>query len=466
MNARKPEQRVELDPVLIRKYDQAGPRYTSYPTADRFLAGFAPERYERWLRWRAEQENPAPLSLYFHLPFCRTVCFYCACNKIVTRNREHAARYLDALIREIALQSRLLGPHREVKQLHWGGGTPTFFDSEQMRRLMDATRTHFLLFPEGEYALEVDPRQIDAAMVAAVRDLGFNRMSLGVQDFNPAVQQAVNRIQSEEETLQVIDAARREGFRSISIDLIYGLPRQTVVRFERTLERVLAADPDRISLYNYAHLPHRFKPQRRIHAEELPGPEVKLEILQTAIERLTGAGYVYIGMDHFAKEQDELTQAQRLGQLHRNFQGYSTHADCDQLALGITAIGKIGPLYSQNVRTLDEYYARLDQGILPIQRGLECDADDLARRAIIQSLMCQFELRFAELRRSHGLELPTDFATEWKELEAMEADGLLRLETEALRVTPRGRLLIRNICMVFDRRLREDRERRTYSRVI
>jgi oxygen-independent coproporphyrinogen-3 oxidase len=466
MNARKTEQRVELDAVLIRKYDQAGPRYTSYPTADRFLADFPPERYEKWLRWRAEQENPAPLSLYFHLPFCRTVCFYCACNKIVTRNREHAVRYLDAMIREIALHSRLLGPHREVKQLHWGGGTPTFFDREQMRRLMDATRTHFYLLPEGEYALEVDPRQIDAATVAVVRELGFNRMSLGVQDFDPVVQQAVNRIQSEETTRQVIDAARREGFRSISVDLIYGLPRQTVVRFEWTLERVLAANPDRISLYNYAHLPHRFKPQRRIRAEELPGPEVKLEILQTAIERLTGAGYVYIGMDHFAKERDELTQAQRMGQLHRNFQGYSTHADCDQLALGITAIGKIGPLYSQNVRTLDEYYARLDQGMLPIQRGLECDADDLARRAIIQSLMCQFELRLAELRRSHGLDFPTDFATEWKELEAMEADGLLRLETDALRVTPRGRLLIRNICMVFDRRLREDRERRIYSRVI
>ncbi|UZR27496.1 oxygen-independent coproporphyrinogen III oxidase [Methylococcus mesophilus] len=465
MNDQNTGLRVEWDPALIRKYDRSGPRYTSYPTADRFVPGFNAARYEEWLHRRAAEANPSPLSLYFHIPFCQTVCFYCACNKIVTANREHAGKYIDYLEKEIELQARHLGRHREVRQLHWGGGTPTFLNHEQMRRLMGATRGHFEL-AEGEYSIEIDPRKVDEATIALLREIGFNRMSLGVQDFDPEVQKAVNRIQSEEETLRVLNAARTEGFCSVSIDLIYGLPKQTVSGFRHTLDRILAADPDRISLYNYAHLPHLFKPQRQIRDEDLPSADAKLEILQNAIAHLTGAGYVYIGMDHFAKADNELNLAQREGRLQRNFQGYSTHADCDMVAMGVTAIGKVGPTYSQNFRTLEDYYARLDQGVLPIMRGLECDDDDLLRRAVIQALMCQFELDFARLGQQHGVDFARYFAAELGDLEPMAADGLLALGPDRLTVTPKGRLLIRNIAMAFDRYLRQDQERRAYSKVI
>ncbi|QJD29022.1 oxygen-independent coproporphyrinogen III oxidase [Methylococcus geothermalis] len=465
MNDQNTGLRVEWDPALIRKYDRSGPRYTSYPTADRFVPSFNAALYEEWLHRRAAEVNPSPLSLYFHIPFCQTVCFYCACNKIVTANREHAGKYIDYLEKEIELQARHLGRHREVRQLHWGGGTPTFLNHEQMRRLMRATREHFEL-AEGEYAIEIDPRKVDEATIALLRELGFNRMSLGVQDFDPEVQKAVNRIQSEAETLRVLAAARAEGFSSVSIDLIYGLPKQTVSGFRHTLDRILAADPDRISLYNYAHLPHLFKPQRQIRDEDLPSADVKLDILQNAIAHLTGAGYVYIGMDHFAKADNELNLAQREGRLQRNFQGYSTHADCDMVAMGVTAIGKVGPTYSQNFRTLEDYYARLDQGVLPVMRGLECDDDDLLRRAVIQALMCQFELDFARLGRQHGVDFARYFAAELGDLEPMAADGLLELGPGRLTVTPKGRLLIRNIAMAFDRYLRQDQERRAYSKVI
>lgn len=467
MNTFTSSSTVEFDPLLIRKYDQKGPRYTSYPTADRFVETFKAHTYETWLRQRDANGIPrAPLALYFHLPFCDTVCYYCACNKIITRNRSKATQYLTYLTQEIALQSRLLQPYTRVEQLHWGGGTPTFLGQDHMGELMKVTREHFELADEGQYSIEIDPRRVDEAAIAMLREIGFNRVSLGVQDFDPEVQRAVNRLQSEEQTLRIMEAARCAGFKSVSIDLIYGLPRQTVTGFERTLEAITALDPDRLSIYNYAHLPQLFKPQRRINQADLPQPNVKLEILQRAINHLTGAGYVYIGMDHFAKPDDELAIAQAEGCLQRNFQGYSTHADCDLIAMGITAIGKIGPIYSQNVRTLDQYYTALDRGDLPILRGLACNADDLLRRAIIQALMCHFELPIRTIELAYTIDFQRYFAVELKELRQLEEDGLVSLSEDSIAVTPKGRLLIRTICMAFDKYLRTDREQRGYSNVL
>jgi len=459
------DQLVEFDVELIRRYDKAGPRYTSYPTAVQFHDGFGEARY-RELAARSN-EGGQPLSLYFHLPFCDTICYYCACNKVVTKDRARAAPYLARLHTELALQSALFDGNRVVDQLHWGGGTPTFISHEEMIELMRVTGEHFRLRDDdqGEYSIEIDPREAGADTIALLRQLGFNRMSLGVQDFDPRVQKAVNRIQSEQQTFDVMEAARRVGFRSVSLDLIYGLPFQSVDSFALTLEKVIDAEPDRLSVFNYAHLPELFKPQRRINAEELPSPAEKLAILQLTIERLTAAGYVYIGMDHFARPDDELARAQREGTLYRNFQGYSTHADCDLVAMGITAIGMVGPSYSQNVRTVDEYYERIDDGHLPIFRGVELDTDDLLRRDVITRLICNFELDIPVIEAGHGVRFEDYFAAELSDLARMQADGLLVVEPRAIRVLPAGRLLIRNICMVFDRYLRERQEQR-FSRVI
>jgi oxygen-independent coproporphyrinogen-3 oxidase len=459
------DQLVEFDADLIRRYDKAGPRYTSYPTAVQFHDGFGETRY-RELAARSN-EGGQPLSLYFHLPFCDTICYYCACNKVVTKDRTRAAPYLARLHTELALQSALFDDKRVVDQLHWGGGTPTFISHDEMVELMRVTGEHFRLRDDdqGEYSIEIDPREAGADTIALLRQLGFNRMSLGVQDFDPRVQKAVNRIQSEQQTFDVMEAARRVGFRSVSLDLIYGLPFQSVDSFALTLEKVIDAEPDRLSVFNYAHLPELFKPQRRINAEELPSPASKLAILQLTIERLTAAGYVYIGMDHFARPDDELARAQREGTLYRNFQGYSTHADCDLVAMGITAIGMVGPSYSQNVRTVDEYYELIDDGRLPIFRGVELDADDLLRRDVITRLICNFELDIPAVEHSFGVRFEDYFAAELPDLARMQADGLLVVEPRAIRVLPAGRLLIRNICMVFDRYLRERQEQR-FSRVI
>ncbi|RUQ36374.1 MAG: oxygen-independent coproporphyrinogen III oxidase [Candidatus Competibacteraceae bacterium] len=456
---------IVFDPALIAKYDKAGPRYTSYPTAVQFHDGFGETEY----RQQAEASNASgrSLSLYFHIPFCDTVCFYCACNKIVTKNRRHTLPYLERLHREIALQGALFDRSRPVAQLHWGGGTPTFISAEQMRELMRVTGQHFQLLDDdsGEYSIEVDPRETDDGTVALLRELGFNRLSLGVQDFDPQVQQAVNRLQSREQTLQVMEAARREGFHSIGVDLIYGLPLQTVASFGRTVEDIIAQGPDRISVFNYAHLPELFKTQRQIDASTLPPPAVKLEILKSVIERLTAAGYVYIGMDHFAKPDDELTLAQQAGTLYRNFQGYSTHADCDLIGLGITSIGMVGDSYSQNLKGLEDYYACIDQGRLAVFRGVQLDADDRLRRAVITDLICHFALDFAAVERRYAIHFPDYFALELTELADMETDGLLILSDSGIRVLPPGRLLIRNICMVFDRYLRAQRQSR-FSKVI
>ncbi len=455
-----------VDLELIRRLDKNGPRYTSYPTADRFVEAFNAETYSHWLQKREIGGVGRPLSLYIHIPFCNTLCFYCACNKVITKDRSKSAEYVRYVIKEMQMQAKLLGPGQVVEQLHFGGGTPTFMSDDEIRELMEAIRTNFKLVDEGEYSIEIDPRKVSDETIALLGSAGFNRISVGVQDFDDEVQRAVNRIQSEEETLRVIEAARANGFKSVSIDLIYGLPKQTLAGFGVTLDRVIAANPDRMSIYNYAHMPTLFKPQRRIHEADLPEAQVKLDILSMAVDKLTSAGYVYIGMDHFAKPEDELAVAQRQGRLHRNFQGYSTHSDCDLVALGVSAIGKIGPTYSQNYRDLEDYYDALDRDELPIMRGLELNADDLVRRAIIQALMCHFELSKESFNIAYLIDFDSYFAVEMTELREYEQEGLLIITPQSLGVTPKGRMLIRNICMVFDKYLRTRTEHARYSKVI
>lgn len=420
-------QTLEFDPDLIRRYDASGPRYTSYPTAVQFTEAFDAARYGEIARLSNSASQAVPLSLYFHIPFCDTVCFYCACNKVITKNRTRAIPYLEQLCREIELQAGLFDNKRPVDQLHWGGGTPTFLSIDQMRELMRVTGEHFQLRTDdsGEYSIEIDPREADAEKIALLRSLGFNRLSLGVQDFDPEVQQAVNRIQSETQTWAVLDAARAEGFKSVSVDLIYGLPLQTVERFKATLDKVIAAGPDRLSVYNYAHLPQLFKTQRQINEALLPSAEEKLAILGLTIERLTQAGYLYIGMDHFARPDDELAVAQRQGTLHRNFQGYSTHADCDLVAMGATAISKVGNSYSQNLKTLDDYAACLQRGELAVFRGVELDADDVLRREVITRLIGNFELDFGVIEAGYGIDFRAYFAAALRALEAFAVDELL-----------------------------------------
>jgi oxygen-independent coproporphyrinogen-3 oxidase len=457
---------LEIDLDLIRRMNHNGPRYTSYPTADRFVDAFGPEAYRSWVGRRNIGGIRRALSIYVHLPFCSTICFYCACNKVVTRDRNKGKKYLDNLFREIELQAPLFGEDRQVEQMHWGGGTPTFYSMPQLKSLCEKLRQHFIMMPDGEYSIEIDPRSVDAACMHTLRDMGFNRVSLGVQDFDADVQRAVNRIQSEAQTLSVMDAARAAGFLSINVDLIYGLPKQNILGFNRTLGRVIAAAPDRIAIYNYAHLPARFKPQRRIVDADLPSPEVKLKLLGLAAQRLVEAGYVYIGMDHFAKPADALALAQRNGHLHRNFQGYSTHADCDLLGLGVSAIGAIGPTYSQNHRELEGYYDAIERGQLPVARGIELSADDLLRRAVIQALACQFRLSKTSIEIAYLIDFDRYFSAELGDLRGMVDDGLVQLDAEWITVTARGRMLVRNICMVFDKYLRREHETMRYSRVI
>lgn len=467
MNATMQEiHRLVVDPELIRRFDISGPRYTSYPTADRFVEAFGPAQYARWLGSREVGGLNRPLSLYVHIPFCNTICYYCACNKIITKDHSRSARYLDFLEREIGLVDRHLAGGREVTQLHLGGGTPTFLAEDEMRRLMAAIRSRFQLAEHGEFSIEVDPRKVDVAQVALLAELGFNRMSIGVQDFDPLVQAAVNRIQSFDETAAVLEAARENGFKSVSMDLIYGLPHQTVERFAATLERVIELSPDRLSLYSYAHLPRLFKPQRRIEESALPTAADKLGIMKYAIERLVDAGYVYIGMDHFAKPDDELTIAQQQGRLHRNFQGYSTQAECDMIAFGISSISKLGAIYAQNHKTEEDYYDALERGELPVLRGVELTADDVLRRSIIQALMCHFELSIESIEIAHLIDFRRYFAPELNDLARMAEAGLVEIGDRWITVLPPGRLLVRAIAMVFDRYLRHDRERARYSRVI
>lgn len=457
---------VELpDRATLRRYDQPGPRYTSYPTADRFVEAFDAEAYGRWLAVPAAGVA-RPLSLYVHIPFCNTICYYCGCNKIVTKDHSKATEYLGFLEREIDLVAAQLKGARPVEQLHLGGGTPTYLSIEELQRVMVLLRAGFSFASRGEFSIEIDPRTAPPEKIHALAALGFNRLSVGVQDFDADVQRAVNREQSFDVTQASIEAARASGFQSVNIDLIYGLPRQTGASFAVTLNRVLELDPDRIALYHYAHLPERFKPQRRIDAEAVPSPQEKLNIMIDAIRRLCAAGYEYIGMDHFAKTDDDLARAQRQGRLHRNFQGYSTRPDTDLIGLGVSAISKVGPIYAQNVRTLEEYYECLRGDMLPTQRGIQLNADDLVRRAVIMALMCHFEVSKESIATSHLLNFDEYFARELAEFKAFEDAGLAECSKDWISVTPKGKLLVRALAMVFDRYLRNDLRSRPYSRIV
>lgn len=443
-----------------------GPRYTSYPTADRFVEAFGSDDYVQALRLRKVSARALPLSLYVHLPFCASLCYFCACNKIVTRHPERATEYLDYLAREIELQVAHLGRGATVSQLHLGGGTPTFLDDGALHRLMGLLRDSFALAPDGEYAIEIDPRTIDAARLASLFEMGFNRLSFGVQDFDPAVQQAVHRIQPAQQVFDLVSEARRIGFASINVDLIHGLPLQTVESFDRTLTDICTLRPDRIALYAYAHLPERFKPQRRIDASDLPGASTRTRLLSRAVARLTQAGYVYIGMDHFALPGDALAVAKRQGRLHRNFQGYSTQPDSDLLALGVSAIGRIGTTYSQNAKTLAEYYDLIEQGRPPVVRGLALSRDDVLRRAVIMALMCQGRVSFESIALGHMVDFRASFATELEALAPLVAQGLVTVDSQEIEVTPDGWFHVRNVAMVFDRYLQADRQRASLSRLI
>jgi len=464
------EQRLEFSEQLLKKYDQTGPRYTSYPTAVQFVPAYNRQEYQQ-IAIKATQDNPTqPLSLYFHIPFCDTICYYCGCSKIVTRDYSRAIPYLDYLEKEINLQQPLFG-NRKVTQLHWGGGTPTFLNNSQIAKLMQITRDNFNLDDSEarEFSIEIDPRSVDKEKIAVLAEVGFNRLSMGVQDFDPDVQKAVNRIQSKQDTLDVIEHARKVGFTSISTDLIYGLPKQNTVTFSQTLDSIISARPDRVAVYNYAHMPQLFKTQKGIKEHDLPTAEVKLELLALTIDKLTQAGYLYIGMDHFSLPDDELAIAQRQGTLHRNFQGYSTHAQCDLIGLGLTSIGKVGNSYSQNEKDIESYYGSLDQNKLPILRGVELDKDDVMRRHIINELMCHSTLDFSTINQLFEIDFKTYFKQELLDLEAFTEDNLLKIEENSLQITPAGRMLVRNIGMQFDAYLKPGGrvgKKGTYSRLI
>lgn len=457
------------DETLIRRYDLAGPRYTSYPTAPQFSEE---NQLEQWLAaMQRSNESDAPLSIYLHIPFCDTVCYYCGCNKIVTANKSRAVPYLEALHKELSMQAKFVNKGRPVNQLHWGGGTPTYISDQQMADLMTAIDRHFPLLKDdsGEYSIEIHPQTVSAQRMEFLRTLGFNRVSLGVQDFNPDVQKAVNRFNSEEEVKDLLKASRELGFNSMSMDLIYGLPRQTENTFRTTLAKVIDMRPDRLSLFNYAHMPHLFKVQKQIDARELPEPQEKLQILHNSIDQLVSAGYVYIGMDHFALPDDELTVAQKNGVLHRNFQGYATHGNCELLAFGVSSINSIGNAFFQNHKDINQYQeAIMQRDTLPVTKGIVLDNDDLIRRTVINKLICQFELNFAEIESQFSIQFKDYFADELKELIPLFSDGLGERTEDRLKVKDTGRLLIRRICMVFDAYLKKTSTENVpkYSRII
>ncbi|QXZ10599.1 oxygen-independent coproporphyrinogen III oxidase [Comamonas sp. Y33R10-2] len=457
-----------VTPELLNRFDIPGPRYTSFPTADRFVEAFGAEDYILALEQRKAHTGALalPLSVYVHVPFCESLCYYCACNKIVTKHHEKAAEYLDYLARELAMHTAHCGKGQLVSQLHLGGGTPTFFSDAELQQLMALMREHFKLDAAGEYSIEVDPRTVSNERLKVLKDMGFNRLSFGVQDFDPAVQKAVHREQPAEQVFALVAEARRLGFVSINVDLIYGLPKQTPESFARTLAQVNELRPDRIALYAYAHLPERFKPQRRIESADLPMGQDKLNMLSGAIDAFMSGGYVYVGMDHFALPTDSLAIAKRQGRLHRNFQGYSTQPDCDLIALGASAIGKVGATYSQNVKTLEEYYDAIDAGVLPVQRGLALSRDDLVRRAVIMSIMCQGAVLFEPMEQAWLISFREYFGGELAELKDMQANGLIELSDEGFKVTGLGWFFVRGVAMLFDRYLQADRTRARFSRII
>jgi oxygen-independent coproporphyrinogen-3 oxidase len=458
-------QPITWDSQLINNYDLAGPRYTSYPTAPQFRDSFS----EIALRNAIARSNNSgrPLSLYFHIPFCDTLCYYCGCNKIVTPNKNRALPYLERMIQEMALYADVIDPARQVRQLHWGGGTPTFISDSEMSVLMKATRKLFHLANEneGEFSIEIHPGRVNASSMKHLRKLGFNRVSMGIQDFDPQVQQAVNRFNTVEQVRDLVSALRQQKYQSISMDLIYGLPLQSLKSMSDTLNKVIDLSPDRLSIFNYAHMPHLFKSQRLINGQDLPSPGEKLEMLHQCIEQLQKAGYVYIGMDHFAKPEDELAIAQQQGRMQRNFQGYSTHGDCDLLAFGVSSISYIDNVYVQNAKDLNAYQQKLDMGLLPFERGFTLNEEDELRRFVINQLICHFQLNFADVSRLFGVDASHHFSAELAQFAPMEEDGLLSINNAGIQVHNRGRMLIRRICMVFDEYLHNNKQIR-YSKII
>jgi oxygen-independent coproporphyrinogen-3 oxidase len=453
---------------LIKKYGLAGPRYTSYPTALQFHEGFDEEAYRRHIQNSNDDLIPRPLSLYLHLPFCKELCYYCACNKKVTRDSQRAAVYLQHLEKEIDMQGKLFDRDRQVIQLHFGGGTPTYYDDLQLKSIIEQLSESFLLSRSDnrEFSIEIDPRTVNEERIAYLADIGFNRVSMGVQDFDPAVQKAVNRIQDEDKSLKLVEAARQSGFNSVSIDLIYGLPLQTATSFERTVDSILSVRPDRLSVYNYAHLPHLFRAQRMIKSEEVPAPEVRLQILASTINKLVEAGYVYIGMDHFALPDDELTVAMKNGTLQRNFQGYSTCRETDLVVNGVSAIGKVGNSFVQNLKDIRDWQAAIDDKRLPVWRGLSLSSEDRLRRGVIAAIMCQGKVRFGEFERRFKIDFSEHFALELELLKPLQKDGLVEISKFGIDVTPTGLLLLRAIAMKFDEYLINDLQGKSYSKVI
>ena len=457
-----------LTPDLLTRFDVPGPRYTSYPTADRFVEAFSQADLHQALDLRNQglgQKN-RPLSIYVHIPFCESLCYYCACNKIITKHHEKAEPYLRYLAKEIELYTSSIGMGQTVSQLHLGGGTPTFLSNDELRELMSMLKRSFSFVAGGEYSVEVDPRTVDETRLALLFELGFNRLSFGVQDFDPEVQKAVHRIQPAQQVFDLVASARKLGFESINVDLIYGLPKQTPESFDRTLKQINELRPDRIALYAYAHLPERFKPQRRILAAELPAPSSKIAMLSRSMDALMNAGYVYVGMDHFALPDDALAVAKRQGRLHRNFQGYSTQPDCDLIGLGISAIGRMGGTYSQNAKTMEEYVDMLDHGQLPIVKGLALSRDDLIRRSWIMAIMCQGHVQYEAFNEAWLIDAKKYFAAEIEQLNSLQAQGLVELTNGGLQVTPMGWFFVRGVAMVFDKYLQADRNRTRFSKII
>ncbi len=459
--------KINVDIDLLKKYDRPGPRYTSYPTAPYFHEGVTAETFVNHIKKSESNQSGQPISLYFHLPFCDTLCYFCGCNMMVTRNRSKIENYIDYLEKEITLLKKNLDSRRKVAQLHWGGGTPTHLSPDQIRRLGEIIHRYFTFEDNAEVSVEIDPRELTRDHMVALRDIGFNRCSMGVQDFHPKVQETVNRIQSEPLTRQTVNWAKELEFKSLNLDLMYGLPFQAVDTFEKTIDQILNLDPDRLAVFNYAHLPQMIKHQRLIKDKWLPSPEEKLQLLKLSIEKLTASGYVYIGMDHFAKPDDELTLAMRAGTLYRNFQGYSTYAGLDLFGLGITGISMLSDLYVQNFKKLPEYYQAVDDGRLPVMRGIELTEDDILRRKVITELMCNFKLQKAGIEHQFDIEFDIYFADAIEALQSFEADGLVVLNKDAILVTEQGRLLIRNIAMNFDAWLqKKEDDKPQFSRTV
>ncbi|CAM3820497.1 oxygen-independent coproporphyrinogen III oxidase [Avibacterium endocarditidis] len=449
------------DSTLIQKYNYSGPRYTSYPTALEFNENYTEQDFQA----AAARYPDRPLSLYVHIPFCHKLCYFCACNKIITRHQHKADIYLDYLEKEIKNRAALFR-NRKVTQVHWGGGTPTYLTEQQSSRLMAMLREHFHFADNAEISIEMDPRKIELETLDHLRKIGFNRISMGVQDFNKAVQKAVNREQDENFIQALLERARALGFQSTNLDLIYGLPLQNVESFMFTLQKVIELNPDRLSVFNYAHLPSRFAGQAKIKEDQLPAPETKLTILQKTIETLEGAGYRFIGMDHFAKPDDELAIAQQNGVLHRNFQGYTTQEECDLLGLGVSAISLLGDTYAQNQKELKHYYADIEQKGTALHKGFVMSQEDCLRRDVIKQLICNFKLDYAPFEQQYGIDFKTHFAEDLELLAPLAADGLIEIGEKGLQVSPVGHLLIRNICLCFDTYSRQQARRQQFSRII